>query len=192
MVLAALVVSQFPRRSWERPEQQTRPSPRFKLLRAASIGEAALIFSTAPAPRGEQAKAADSLPKRDRKAAHRAVSVTTKEVEVLTKCKKLRLRASTAERNGAALCSLASSAMPNSGKTPGGFPFPAGRHFFSRSIPMRQDDRSFWQEVREELSPRRNPIGWACVLAILGMFCLVGYFDHPAELHMRPAIIVSK
>ena len=56
---------------------------------------------------------------------------------------------------------------------------------------MRQDDRPFWQEVREELSPRRNPIGWACVLAILGMFCLVGYFDHPAELHMRPAIIVS-
>lgn len=80
MVLAALVVSQFPRRSWERPEQQTRPSPRFKLLRAASIGEAALIFSTAPAPRGEQAKAADSLPKRDRKAARRAVPVTTKEV----------------------------------------------------------------------------------------------------------------
>lgn len=31
---------------------------------------------------------------------------------------------------GEALCSLASSAMPNSGKTPGGFPFPAGRHFF--------------------------------------------------------------
>lgn len=57
---------------------------------------------------------------------------------------------------------------------------------------MREDDRPFWQEVREEISPRRNPIGWACVLAILGMFCLVGYFDHPAELHMRPAIIVSK
>ena len=57
---------------------------------------------------------------------------------------------------------------------------------------MRQDDRPFWQEVREELSPRRNPIGWACILAILGMFCLVGYFDHHAELHMRPAIIVSK
>ena len=69
--------------------------------------------------------------------------------------------------------------------------FPPGV-IFSRSIPMRQDDRPFWQEVREELSPRRNPIGWACVLAILGMFCLVGYFDHPAELHMRPAIIVSK
>lgn len=57
---------------------------------------------------------------------------------------------------------------------------------------MRQDDRPFWQEVREELSPHRNPIGWACVLAILGMFCLVGYFDHPAELRMRPATIVSK
>ena len=57
---------------------------------------------------------------------------------------------------------------------------------------MRQDDRPFWQEVREELSPRRNPIGWACVLAILGMFCRVGYFDHPAGPVMRPAIIVSK
>ena len=56
---------------------------------------------------------------------------------------------------------------------------------------MRQDDRPFWQEVREELDPRKNIVGWACVLAILGMFCLVGYFDHPAELHMRPAIIVS-
>ena len=55
-------------------------SPRFKLLRAASIGEAAFLFPSAPAPRGEQAKAADSLPKRDRKAAHRAVPVTTKEV----------------------------------------------------------------------------------------------------------------
>lgn len=38
-------------------------SPRFKLLRAASIGEAAFLFPSAPAPRGEQAKAADSLPK---------------------------------------------------------------------------------------------------------------------------------
>mgnify|MGYP000604003784 FL=1 len=57
---------------------------------------------------------------------------------------------------------------------------------------MRQDDRPFWQEVREELSPRRNPIGWACILAILGMFCLVGYFAPPAEPVMRPAIIVSK
>lgn len=57
---------------------------------------------------------------------------------------------------------------------------------------MREDEKSFWQEVREELSPRRNPIGWACVLIILGMFCLVGYFDHPAGPVMRPAIIVSK
>lgn len=124
-------------------------------LRAASIGEAALIFSTAPAPRGEQAKAADSLPK----------------------------------RNGAALHSVV--IPPNdSGKRPAVY-LPAGRHFF-KEYPMREDDRPFWQEVREELSPRRNPIGWVCVLAILGMFCLVGYFDHPAELHMRPAIIVSK
>ena len=59
----------------------SRPDfPCLSMLRAASIGEAALIFSTAPAPRGEQAKAADSLPKRDRKAAHRAVPVTAKEV----------------------------------------------------------------------------------------------------------------
>ena len=57
---------------------------------------------------------------------------------------------------------------------------------------MREDEKSFWQEVREELSPRRNPIGWACVLVILGMFCLVGYFDHPAGPVMRPAILVSK
>lgn len=57
---------------------------------------------------------------------------------------------------------------------------------------MREDEKSFWQEVREELSHRRNPIGWACVLVILGMFCLVGYFDHPAGPVMRPAIIVSK
>lgn len=34
-------------------------------LRAASIGEAAFLFPSAPAPRGEQAKAADSLPKRN-------------------------------------------------------------------------------------------------------------------------------
>ena len=48
---------------------------------AASIGDGGLsFFPSAPAPRGEQAKAADSLPERDRKAAHRAVPVTTKEV----------------------------------------------------------------------------------------------------------------
>ena len=69
-------------------EQQARyPFPSLRMpggchvtLRAASIGEAAFLFPSAPAPRGEQAKAADSLPKRDRKAAHRAVPVTTKEV----------------------------------------------------------------------------------------------------------------
>lgn len=57
---------------------------------------------------------------------------------------------------------------------------------------MHQDHRPFWQEVREELSPRRNPVGWACILAIFGMFCLVGCFDRPVEPVMRPAIIVSK
>ncbi len=63
--LAALVAPQGPRTSRAHPEQQTRPSPRFKLLRAASIGEAACLFPSAPAPRGGQAKAADSLPKRN-------------------------------------------------------------------------------------------------------------------------------
>ena len=59
----------------------SRPDfPCLSMLRAASIGEAAFLFPSAPAPRGEQAKAADSLPKRDRKAARRAVPVTTKEV----------------------------------------------------------------------------------------------------------------
>ena len=86
---------------------------------------------------------------------------------------------------------FASSAMPTQRQHARRPTFPPGV-IFSRSIPRREDDRPFWQEVREELSPRRNPIGWVCVLAILGMFCLVGYFDHPAELHMRPAIIVSK
>jgi hypothetical protein len=39
-------------------------------LRAASIGEAAFLFPSAPAPRGEQAKAADSLPKSNGAALH--------------------------------------------------------------------------------------------------------------------------
>ena len=54
--LAALVAPQGPRTSRAHPEQQTRPSPRFKLLRAASIGEAAFLFPSAPAPRGEPGK----------------------------------------------------------------------------------------------------------------------------------------
>lgn len=66
------------------------------------------------------------------------------------------------------------------------------RASFFQGVSHGEDEKSFWQEVREELSPRRNPIGWACVLVILGMFCLVGYFDHPAGPVMRPAIIVSK
>lgn len=86
--LAALVAPQGPRTSWAHLKQQARwrapycvwPGACPVTLRAASIGEAAFLFPSAPAPRGEQAKAADSLPKRDRKAAHRAVPVTTKEV----------------------------------------------------------------------------------------------------------------
>ena len=42
-------------------------------LRAASIGEAAFLFPSAPAPRGAQAKAADSLPKRNGAACHTVV-----------------------------------------------------------------------------------------------------------------------
>lgn len=88
------VAPQGPRTSWARLEQQARyPFPSLRMsggchvtLRAASIGEAAFLFPSAPAPRGEQAKAADSLPKRDRKAAHRAVPVTTKEVTGIESC----------------------------------------------------------------------------------------------------------
>ena len=42
-------------------------------LRAASIGEAAFLFPSAPAPRGEQAKAADSLPECNGAALHSVV-----------------------------------------------------------------------------------------------------------------------
>ena len=127
------------------------------MLRAASIGEAAFLFPSAPAPRGEQAKAADSLP----------------------------------ECNGAALHSVV--IPPNdSGKRPVAY-LPAGRHFFSRSIPMRQDDRPFWQEVREELDPRKNVVGWAAAIIMLVVVCVFGGInDHPAEPAMRPATIVSK
>ena len=58
-----------------------KPNKRAAIVAGAVvIGATAFLFPSAPAPRGEQAKAADSLPKRDRKAAHRAVPVTTKEV----------------------------------------------------------------------------------------------------------------
>lgn len=43
------------------------------MLRAASIGEAAFLFPSAPVPRGEQAKAADSLPKYNGAALHSVV-----------------------------------------------------------------------------------------------------------------------
>ena len=50
---------------------------------------------------------------------------------------------------------------------------------------MRQDDRPFWQEVREELDPRK--------IIMLVVVCVFGGInDHTAEPAMRPATIVSK
>ena len=58
---------------------------------------------------------------------------------------------------------------------------------------MRQDDRPFWQEVREELDPRKNVVGWAAAIIMLVVVCVFGGInDHPAEPDMRPATIVSK
>ena len=58
---------------------------------------------------------------------------------------------------------------------------------------MRQDDRPFWQEVREELDPRKNVVGWAAAIIMLVVVCVFGGInDHPAEPAMRPATIVSK
>lgn len=64
MVLAALVAPQGPRTSWAHLEQQARyPFPSLRMsggchvtLRAASIGEAAFLFPSAPVPRGEPGK----------------------------------------------------------------------------------------------------------------------------------------
>ena len=64
MVLAALVAPQGPRTSWAHLEQQTRyPFPSLRMsggchvtLRAASIGEAAFLFPSAPVPRGDPGK----------------------------------------------------------------------------------------------------------------------------------------
>ena len=88
MVLAVLAAPQGPRASWARLEQQARWRAPYCVWPGACLsrcgplpsGRRPSFFPFAPAPRGEQAKAADSLPKRDRKAAHRAVPVTTKEV----------------------------------------------------------------------------------------------------------------
>lgn len=62
--LAAFVAPQGPRTSWAHLEQQARyPFPSLRMsggchvtLRAASIGEAAFLFPSAPAPRGEPGK----------------------------------------------------------------------------------------------------------------------------------------
>ena len=163
------------------PGAAGQTSPVFQCCGPLPSGRRPFFFPLLPLPVESPAKAADSR-----------ASATERRPTGPCPLRRRKLRASTATRNGAALhvfC-VVSHVTPQR-QTPGGFPFPPGV-IFSRSIPMRQDDRPFWQEVREELSPRRNPIGWACILAILGMFCLVGYFDHPAEPVMRPAIIVSK
>ena len=53
---------------------------------------------------------------------------------------------------------------------------------------MRQDDRPFWQEVREELDPRKNVVGWAAAIIMLVVVCVFGGInDHPAE----PAMAAS-
>lgn len=58
---------------------------------------------------------------------------------------------------------------------------------------MRQDDRRFWQEVREELDPRKNVVGWAAAIIMLVVVCVFGGInDHSAAPGMRPATIVSK
>lgn len=81
MVLAALVAPQGPRTSWAHLEQQARyPFPSLRMsggchvtLRAVAIGATAFLFPSAPAPRGEQAKAADSLPECNGAALHSVV-----------------------------------------------------------------------------------------------------------------------
>ena len=58
---------------------------------------------------------------------------------------------------------------------------------------MRQDDRPFWQEVREELDPTKNDVGWAAAIIMLVVVCVFGGInDHSAAPGMRPATIVSK
>ncbi|WP_297217457.1 hypothetical protein [uncultured Desulfovibrio sp.] len=55
---------------------------------------------------------------------------------------------------------------------------------------MRNIHRPFWQELRDELSPRRNAAGWACVLLLLALFALVG--ELPAETSACSPLIVSR
>lgn len=115
-------------------------------LRAASIGEAAFLFPSAPAPVERRRKPLIAGPARPKGGppgrarydegsyGHRQQSVTGR-----------RFIPSSFPRTTAA-----NARWPT---------FPPGV-IFSRSIPMRQDDRPFWQEVREELDPRKNVVGW--------------------------------
>ena len=68
----------------------------------------------------------------------------------------------------------------------------AGRLFFKEHHNMREAHRPFWQELWDELSPRRNAAGWACVLAILVMFGIVGALENPADSGTRADVIVSR
>ena len=62
--------------------------------------------------------------------------------------------------------------------------------FFPKEDLMRNIHRPFWQELRDELSPRRNAAGWACVLLLLALFALVG--ELPAETSACSPLIVSR
>lgn len=55
---------------------------------------------------------------------------------------------------------------------------------------MREAHRPFWQELWDELSPRRNAAGWACILAFLVMLGIVG--ELPAETSACSPLIVSR
>ena len=109
-----------------RPEQQTghgfgrdarsRFSPRCGPLPS---GRRPLFFPLLPLPVESRQKPLIACP-----------SATERRPTGPCPLRRRKLRASTAERNGAALCSLASSAMsPHSGKRPVAY-LPAGRHFF--------------------------------------------------------------
>lgn len=57
---------------------------------------------------------------------------------------------------------------------------------------MREAHRPFWQELWDELSPRRNAAGWACILAFLIMLGIVGALESPADSGTRADVIVSR
>ena len=133
MVPAALVAPQGPRTSRARMEQQARWCAPPCVCRGRVLsrcgplpsGRRPFFFPLLPLPVEGPAKAADSR-----------ASATERRPAGPCPLRRRKLRASTAERNGAALhvfC-VVSHVTPQR-QTPGGTPFPAGRHFFSRSIP---------------------------------------------------------